>query len=178
MPLIGNFTTSQVYGEPSEIVFTDTSTGSDVSIVKRRIYIQKYNGSFVVENGTTTQYEEWNNFPATSSITLNLLDKDYGLKIVVEWLTSGNTVVTDKTIYTRFTLYNDSFDYGLTQLMMSNPRLIDDNNFWDRKSDLRTFIDSGNNAVDSASDIASAQLCYDEATELRINAQYWFNQNS
>lgn len=73
--------------------------------------------------------------------------------------------------------YNEDFDYQLTSLMASNPLLVNDNYFFKHKSDLRLFIDSGNQAIERAGDIVNAQLCYDQATELRTNSQYYFNES-
>ena len=54
MPLTPNFSTSQQAGLPSDVVVTDTSTGSDVAIVARRVYLVNYAGEYVVADGTTT----------------------------------------------------------------------------------------------------------------------------
>jgi len=56
--------------------------------------------------------------------------------------------------------------------------LINDNNFWDSKQKLSELIDSGNQAIEEASDIYNAQRCYDAATDLIDNSQYYFNGNS
>jgi len=62
--------------------------------------------------------------------------------------------------------------------MSANPMLINDNDFWYNKSKLRVLIDSGNQAILNAEDLSNAQLCYDEATKVRLKAQYLFNGNS
>ncbi len=178
MPLTVNFTATQVSGEPSEIVLTDTSTGTDVTVTQRRVYVQASDGTYLVEDGTTTEYEAWGDFPADTSITLDLLDKDYAVTITVQWLTAGNTVVYDKTLIYGFTLYNETFDYLLTQLLSGNPLLVNDNGFFNHKSTLRTLIDSGNQALEQADDVFGAQQCYDQATELRVNSPYYFNSNA
>ena len=46
MPLVPNFTASQYSGTPSVITLTDTSTGSDVTITSRRVYLLQSNGTF------------------------------------------------------------------------------------------------------------------------------------
>ena len=177
MALTVNFTATQTLGEPSEINFTDTSTGTDVAVVTRRIFTRTPAGEFLVEDGTATQYEVWGDFPTTTTKTLDVLDKDYATTITVQWLDVSNNVLYDKTLIRGFTLYNESFDYGLTQLLSGNPLLINDDDFFTNKSDLRTEIDSGNQAIERASDPFGAQQCYDRATNLRLNSQYFFNGN-
>ena len=178
MALTANFTTSQTFGDSKDVKLTDTSTGSDGTITTRRVYIQPFDETYLVQTGTTTSYEVWADFPATTTITLNVLTKDQATLITVQWLTSGNVVTYTKTAYVGFTLYNETFDYQLTQLLAANPLLINDNNFWDNKTQLRTFIDSGNQAISLASDLSNAQSCYDDATSLRLSSQYYFNGNS
>lgn len=176
MALIPNFTATQVAGAESDVILTDTSTGSDVAITSRRVYIATSAGVFLVVNGTTTEYEVWSY--ANSANTLNVLDKDYATRITVEWLNVSNVVLYSKTIDTGFTLYNETFDYSLTKNLSGNPLLINDNGFFSEKSELRTCIDSGDQALELADDLYAAQQCYDRATEIRLNSQYLFNANS
>ena len=179
MALTVNFSTDQTFGTFGDILFIDTSSGIDVVVVSRRIYIQKSDGDFLVESGTTTEYELWADFPATTTITLSdILSEDCACKVVVQWLDVSESVLYDKTSYIGFTCYNEDFDYELTQSVAGNPLLMSDNNFWGNKSLLRGYIDSGNNAIERNSDIAAGQQCYDLATNLRENSQYLFNINS
>lgn len=177
--IVANFSASQTPGVPGTILLTDTSTGTDVAVTQRRVYIQTAAGDYLVEEGVTTEYSPWLDFPSTTGLTLtDILDKDYGVRIVCQWLDVSNTVLYDKTLYYGFTCYNEDFDYQLTQTVAGNPLLISDNNFWGNKSTLRGFIDSGNNAITRNSDTAAAQQCYDLATNMRTNSQYFFNINS
>jgi len=175
MSLTANFATSQTYGVPDSINFVDTSTGTDNTITSRRIYMKTAANTYLVEEGTTTDYEVW--AYANSTITLSVLPKDYALEITVQWL-AGTTVVYSKVYTLGFTLYNETFDYQLTQVLTGNPLVINDNNFFPNKSDLRVNIDGGNQAIFFATDIFSAQQCYDRATNLRLGSQYYFNANS
>ena len=179
MPLVASFSAAQTPGVPGTILLTDTSTGTDAAVTQRRVYIQTAAGDYLVEEGTTTEYEAWGDFPATTELTLtDILDKDYGVRVVVQWLDVNDVVLYDKTLYYGFTCYNEDFDYQLTQTVAGNPLLISDNNFWGNKSTLRGYIDSGNNAITRNSDTAAAQQCYDLATNMRTNSQYFFNINS
>lgn len=178
MPLTVSATAESVAGEPSDILFTDESTGSDGTITSRRIYLSDKDGNFIVEEGSSLEYSVWA-LPLATPITLDLLTKDMACKIVFQWLNVSNVVVDDYTIDAiGFTEYNENFDYQTTQLMSSNPKLIDDNNFFNNKTKIRTFIDAGNKAITRDSDLSNAQLCYDAATDLRTSSQYFFNGNA
>jgi hypothetical protein len=174
MAFVPSFVAIQPFGTPNLIEITDTSTGSDSNIVTRRVYIRKADGSYLA-NGI-----EWN-YP-DASITLDVLTKDTACEITVEWLddypNNNPTILYNKVILYGFTEYSEMFDYGLTQMMTANPLLINDNDFFPHKSDLRTSIDSGNQAIIYAQDLYAAQQCYDRATNLRLSSQYYFNINS
>lgn len=179
MALTVNFSTSQTSGVPGSINFMDTSTGTDVAVVSRRIFILTSRNVYLVQSGTSTSYEVWSGFPGTTTKTLVVLDKDYALLITVQWVDgSGNVLYTKTASLTGYTLFNESFDYLLTQLLTGNPLLINDDDFFEQKSKLRTLIDSGDKAILNANDIFGAQQCYDLATELRTNASSTFNANS
>ena len=179
MPLVPSATAQSIPGTPSDVLFTDTSTGSDVLVTSRRITVTDYAGNFLVEVGTLTDYEVWP-LPLIDTIQLSLLPlKDYAVKIVFEWLNVSNVAIYDYTIDATYLIeYNESFDYGLSKRVASNPLLMNDNNFWLHKQQLRTYINSGNQAVVRYSDLYVAQQCYDAATELRLTSQYSFNGNA
>lgn len=176
MPFLNSFTTSQTLGAPSVINFLDNSTGSDGAITGRRVYMQTASGSFLVETGTSTDYELWS--IANISDSFDVLSKDEALRVVVEWVNVSGVALYSATQILGFTLYNETFDYQTTQALSGNPLLINDNRFFVNKSALREYIDSGNQAISFAADIFAAQQCYDRATALRLDSQYSFNINS
>jgi hypothetical protein len=176
MPLTPNFTAVQLFGSPNNIILTDTSTGTDVAVTSRRVYIQMANGTYLVEEGTTTDYEVWDY--SEDSITLDVLTRDVAVTITVQWLDSTGTDLYTKLYEFGFTQYNESFDYGLTQMLTASPLFINDNNFFQNKSELRVCIDSGNQALSLAGDLFAAQQCYDRATRFRLESKYLFNINS
>ena len=171
-----SFVVSQTVGEESTVTVTSVTSGTDAAVTQRRVYLQTDSGEFLVPTGVTTEYNEW--ALADASVDIDCLDKDYSLRVVTQWLDVSNTVLYDSTQYVGLTLYNESFDYLLTQLMAANAVLIGDNNFFPNKELLRTYIDGGNHAISFADDLYNAQLCYDKATALRISSQYYFNGNS
>ena len=176
MALTASISVSQTVGDASIVTIEDTSTGSDGSITSRVVYLQKSDGTYLVPSGTTTDYVVWDY--ADASIDIDCLDKDYALSVTVEWLDVTNVVLYTVTGVYGLTSYNEDFDYGLTTLLAANQLLVNDNSFKDNKSNLRLFIDSGDNAITRSSDIVSAQLCYDQATNLRLNSIYYFNEST
>lgn len=181
MPLTPNFSTEQSYSFPSEITFNDTSTGSNISIVGRLIEILTANGTYLVPDGNSSdQFITW--ALADSSITVDVLGgtsgKDYAASVTVYWVDVNGDTVNSKTYVLGFTIYNENFDFTLSQMLSVNSPLMNDNSFFQKKGLLRTYIDSGNQAISLASDYLTAQLCYDAATALRRNSNYLFNINS
>jgi len=178
VPLNENFSSSQSYATPENVSLTDTSTGSDGTITSRRAFFVDANGNYVVPEGTNTDYIEWDYADATIEIEDLLPTKDMALSVTVQWLNVSNAIVYTKTTALGFTVYNENFDFTLSQMLSGNSPLMNDNGFFGKKSLLRTYIDSGNKAIEIASDITTAQICYDEATTIRNNSQYIFNINS
>ncbi len=178
MALTQDFDTSQVIGSPSVIVLEDTSTGTDAAVTTRRIYITDSEGNYVVPSGTTTDYVV---FPVVSligdTIDIDCLDFDMAVSITVQWLNVSGTVLYSKTHLKRFTLYNETFYYSLTQAQATTNQpfnLIHDTAYYSHKLALRVEIDNGNNAVDLADDILTAQECYDRATLMVTNENQYF----
>jgi len=172
MPLSPNFTASQNSGTPNLIFLTDTSTGSDGTITKRRIYLLQSNGTYLVPAGTATNYIEWALVDVTTS--LNVLIQDTALSITVQWLTASNVVVATKTTSFAFTAYNETFYYGLTESQVANANLTASTNWYQTKMILRVELDSAYQAISFASDIFSAQAALNRATFISTNQSYFF----
>jgi hypothetical protein len=172
MPLSPNFTASQNSGTPNLIFLTDTSTGSDGTITKRRIYLLQSNGTYLVPAGTNTDYIEWALVDTTTS--LNVLIQDTALSITVQWLTASNVVVATKTTSFAFTAYNETFYYGLTESQVANANLTASTNWYQTKMILRVELDSAYQAISFASDIFSAQAALNRATFISTNQSYFF----
>jgi hypothetical protein len=172
MPLSPNFTASQNSGTPNLIFLTDTSTGSDGTITKRRIYLLQSDGTYLVPAGTVTDYIEWALVDTTTS--LNVLIQDTALSITVQWLTAANVVVANKTTSFAFTAYNETFYYGLTESQVANANLTASTNWYQTKMILRVELDSAYQAISFASDIFSAQAALNRATFISTNQSYFF----
>jgi hypothetical protein len=164
--MVQNFETSQTLGNNSVINIEDTSTNSDPSLTSRRVYLVQANGEYLVPEGTATDYIEWDIDEDT--LEIDVLDKDYALNVLVHWL-DGTTVLYSKAILTLYEQYNKEFLYQLTQKQTSNPVLVNDDSYYERKGQLITELDSAENAVELAADQYAAQACLDRATDLRLN---------
>jgi hypothetical protein len=172
MPISPNFTASQNSGTPNIITLTDTSTGSDGSISKRRVYLLQSDGTYLVPAGTSTSFIEW--ALIDTSISLNVLTQDSALSITVQWLTSVNVVVANKTTSFAFTAYNETFYYGLTESQVANANLTASTNWYQTKMILRVELDSAYQAISFASDIFSAQSALNRATFISTNSSFFF----
>lgn len=168
MALTVAFSTSQVLGEPSKIYLVDDSTGTDAAVTTRRIYLQKADGTYLVQEGTVTDYEVWA-LPLATGKTLDLLDKDYVLSIRVDWLNVSGTVLYTKTVLTLFSLYLKTFFYYLTQQQSASPNLIADTSYFNNKAKLWTYITSAINAVSVGGDQFGAQTALDAGTYMISN---------
>lgn len=173
MPFVPLFSTEQPLGDPSTVTVRDDSTGEDAAITQRRVYLQKYDGSYLRDEDADTDYWEWDY--ADETIDIDALDKDYALLVIVQWLNVANVVLYTASGRRGFVEYAEEFDYQLTQLQSGNPALTHDGNFFNLKSLLRTEIDSGNQAVTLVVDLYGAQQCYDAATKIREKASTLFS---
>lgn len=168
--MAASFTSSQDAGNITVATFTDNSTGL-VGVTGRLIYLRKYDGTYLVPTGTTTDYVFW--AAASSSINIDVLDKDYCLDVTVVWY-SGSTVAGTVTNLVLFTAYSELFLRQLTQAVAANRTLITRKNYWENKIKLRTLVDDAEQAVSLINDQTIATFCLDEAKKLTDNLPIFF----
>jgi hypothetical protein len=155
MPLSSAFSVSQVIGQPRVLILSDDSTGSDVAITSRRIYLMKADSTFLVPEGTETEYIE---FPlGANTINLDVLDKDYALNVTVQHINSAGVALYTSSELMLFTLHLEQFYYDLTQTQTGTPRIVEDTRYYDSKIRLRCALDEAANAISIGEDIYSAQ---------------------
>lgn len=173
--LTPNFSASQNSGSPESPTFTDISTGSDSAITQRRLYLLQSDGTYLVPSGTTTSYIQWA-YADTSITPSNILTQDTALSATVDWLDINNTVLYTKTIAFGFDAFGWNFYYGLTQTQVpiTNPSVALSINYYYNKMVLRVLLDSAEQAISYASDIYSAQICFDSETFMIQNASFNF----
>jgi len=171
MPLSPAFTVSQSAIQPETVVVTDSSTGSDVLITQRRVYISTATGAYLTGNGTVN-YTAW---PlADTSITLSILTQDTAANIKVEWLgASDNVLYSDNNNYP-LSEFGKQFFYYLSQLQAQTPGIYQDTNYASNLSLFWTNIVAGDNAVNNGNDIAAAQNCYNREIYMMNNQSDFF----
>lgn len=173
MPLSVNFSATQSLGNNALISLLDLSTGSDVTITNRNVYIITATGQYLVQSGTTTNYEVWP-LPLATGITFNVLTQATAPNVRVDWLNAGGTVVYTKTILCDFDLQLYLGSYNLTRAALSNPSIVQDQNYYDNKIKLIVDIDDSENATTLGNDIYNAQAALDRGTYILENSQYFF----
>ncbi len=167
MPFSENFSESQSLSDLNDATFTDTSTGSDPSIASRDITLTK------ADNTTLAANEPW--ALADTSITLDVMNRDYDLQVRVRWLDAGGAVLYSKTQPIIFTGYIQTFLYNkVSQQAASYPNIIQDTNYFNSLSLLQTLYDGAVQANDLASDIYTGQSLLDMGYNIMQKETYYF----
>lgn len=172
MSFVPSVAVSQSALTPNEITITDDSVGSDVLISVRRVYIQAAGGNYLVESGTTTDYEVW--LYADSSITLDVLTQDECVNLTVQWLNSSNVVLYSYENQYAFSEYNKQFLVYLVQSQGLTPGIVQDSNYSGNVGIFWTNIIAGINQVEFGAEIAGGQNCFNRATNMRLNQADYF----
>lgn len=172
MPISPAFTVSQSGLTPDTITVTDTSTGSDAAIDKRWIYFQTSDGTYLVADGTTTDYELWAYANATQSF--DVLPTDHALAITVKWMSAADAVLYELTQLYCFPQYNKNFFYYLIQQQAVTPRVLQNNIYFSNMAALWMNIRGAIQAVEDGADIDASQECLDRATYMQQNENFNF----
>lgn len=175
VPLTPNFTAQQSSTDYTVVTVNDTSTGSDVLVTQRRVYFTLANAAYLTTSAANSAgYFPWA-YAATSLTVNDLLDKDYALNILVQWLNVSNTVLYSKTIIYGFDSYEEAFLAQLTCAQSSsNPALINNQNYWLNKITLRTQVDDAAQAIEQGNNILAAQAAYNRGTYIVAHPQLFF----
>lgn len=174
MPLTVNFVAAQSPISPNIVILGDTSVGTDVLVVNRRIYVTDYAGQPVVPSGTTTDYIE---FPLSSpTINLNILPRDMAYTITVVWLNASNVALYTLTQTFCFSIYTKQFLYYLVQGQsgLLVPPITSDSNYDFNLGILWTAIKGAINAIEIANDVSASQTCLNRAFQLMQNENISF----
>ncbi len=171
MPLDPSIQVSQSAISPSVVTITDNSSGSDVSIVARRVFVSDAYGNYLTGNGTVN-YTEW---PLVqTSISLDILLQDTAVNILVNWVdVSGNTVETYNNNYP-LSQFGKQFFFYLIQQQGLQPSTYQDSNYSGNLAIFWSNIVGGDNAVSYGNSIAAAQECYNREILMQQNESMYF----
>ena len=161
MSFVQNFSVSSNITTPSVITLTDTSSGTDGSITGRYVYVQTHDGTYLTPTGNSGNGINWT-LPSGATINIDCMDKDYALNITVFWI-GGSTILYQKTILAEFNAYARTFRAKLFKSIATNPKQLDNANFFNVYSNITTYIDGANEAVELMGDITLAQLANNKA---------------
>lgn len=153
---------------PSELVLTDTSTGSDGSVTDRQILLYNAAGALVVPA------IDW---PiAQASITIAPLQADAALNVQVNWNNNSGVPLYTKSQLFAAVQFGEQLFYSLTQQQAAttNLNILTDYLYFQNKSKLRTLIDSAVQAITVGLDIFSAQFCISVYQQMINNPNLYF----
>jgi hypothetical protein len=171
MAFIQSFTANSVFGNPSEILFTDTSSGSDVGIVARKIYLLKYDGTYL-------QQIDGQNFInwaySANTLLLDILKSDTALSIRVDWSNNAGAVLYTYTVLTVFNMNASLLDDTLIAGQQAQPNLINNTNYYLNRIQLRVAINDAINSITQMSDITNSQQACDRGTYFVDNQSLFF----
>jgi len=175
MAFAGAYTAvQQAPNSNQNVVFTDTSTGSDVNLTGRQIRPYDAAGNLVLPAGNTTGFIDWP-LPLATPLTVNLLPKDLALVITVNWISSapiGGSTYVATTLF-GFTGYSDAFIYQLIENLSANPALRNDANWSYYFGRAQNDVDSVVRAIANLS-IVNAQENLDDMKYIIDNESKFF----
>lgn len=172
MPLVPSFTISQTALSAGVVIFTDTSSGSDVLVISRKITITDSAGNPVVQSGNTGTTITW--ALATNPYSLDLLTQDMAVQIRVDWLNAAGASIYNSEASYCLPQFNKVFLYYLIQLQSLTYPIIQDTNYWNNVAILWANLTGAINAVEIASDITASQACLDRCTFMANNQSKYF----
>lgn len=166
------FTIAQVPTNAALVIAQDTSTGSDVNIVSRKITFTDAGGNKIVPSGTTTTFVAW---PlVTNPITINLLTTDMALSVRVDWLDISGVSLYDSTQSYCLVEYNKVFLYYLVQQQSLTPSIVQDQNYSTNLATFYTTIVGAENAIVIGNDLSASQNMINMGTNMRNNQNLYF----
>lgn len=175
MALTPNFTANQLSSDPSSLLFTDTSTGTDGTIVNRRIYVKLANGNYLTSGGvsTTAAYDNWTYSDLT--ITLSLLPRSESPTITIEFWNSTALVYTITKDFC-FDFGDYIFGLGLTMMQVANNNIVQDYDWYANKMKLIVNTQDAETAILYNDDILLSQNSLDRNWfMIQKQSTYWGN---
>lgn len=168
MPLVPSFTVAPT-SNAAALLLTDTSTGSDVAVVDRKILI--FNAAGAPITGSPFDWPI-----ANASITITPLTADQALNIQIDWNNVSVVALYTKSQLFAAVQYAEQFFYSLTQQQAAttNLNILNDFPYFTNKSKLRVLIDSAIQAITTGADIFSSQFCISIYQQMLNNPNLFF----
>lgn len=173
MAFSGNFTVTPT-SDPAIFILTDVSTGTDNTITGRQVFLIQSDNTYLVPDGTLTNYIVW---PiADSSITINALKVDTALNVVVDWITPTPNIGNDyeQVILVCFDGFGNQAGFNLLTDINSNPVIIQDTNYFYNLIKFTCLIVGAENAVTVGGAITLSQELLDMETYMQQNETILF----
>ena len=137
--------------QQQNFVVTDTSTGSDGTVTKFVLTIYDDSNTQIAGSPVTFTYTP------NATYNVSILTQDIAVNLVASWQTTGGAIQATTSQIFVFTGFLEWFYYGLIQQVAANNNLFRDRNFFANLSQLRTLIDSANQALNIGNSIFNAQ---------------------
>jgi hypothetical protein len=151
MAFTQSFTVSNNSVNTNTFSVTDTSSGADPLIANRLLYIYLYDNSLFT--GAPIQFP----LSAGSSISPAILTQDFAANFVLIWVDSGGNMLYSSSQIFDFTGFLEWYFYGLIQQIAANNSILRDNLFTQNLGQLRTLIDSANQAISIGASVYNSQ---------------------
>ena len=168
---VPSYTATQLFATPTTLRIVDTTTiNAGVTITSRKVYLLQSDGTYLVPEGTTTDYIVWSGVGTTLNIE-DVLSQDFALEITVQWIIDNVGVAQEyeEVALHCFAVNSEIFDFNLSLDMAQNRNLINNDNFMENKNILRVEIDSAYDAISDFQGIYASQQCLNSAKYLIDN---------
>lgn len=153
--------------DPSLVVVTDNSVGSDVLITSRLLTITDNNGDAVVPAGNSGSTIAW--AWATNPISNKLLSQDASLTIRCDWLDAGGVSLYNYAETYPLLRFNKNKFVYLIQQQALKPNIVQDKDYWNSLCQYYINIIGAVAMVEDADDISGSQNCINRATFMLNN---------
>lgn len=157
--LTPNFSSDQSSSDPSVITFLDISLGTDSTITDRQIQVVLADGTYLVPDGTSTNYIDWPY--GQTSIVVDLLKRSTAAFVTVSWL-AGSTVTYTKVLPMEWDFADILFLFGLLSFQTSNPTIISDANYYSNVFIMISNVWMSETAISDMDDVFSSQSSLDK----------------
>jgi hypothetical protein len=165
MALTPSISGSQSIAYPNLVTFTDTSTGTDLTITNRKIYVTDADGTELAD-GIDWSY-------ANASTQLDLLTQSTSPAVRVDWLAGSTVVYTYSTTFC-FNLYDYVFALGLLSDLTGAPQTLQDANYYSNFMQFIVNLFNSESAITYAGDIYSSQNALNLNQNLINNEAFYF----